>query len=81
MTSKNRYWIVCQDESTGDSENCNPFYSTIVYCKTEQDAKNIGSVVLKYPAKRLYAIKKTLHKIDTYNNRDGDISDFDSEDF
>lgn len=34
-----------------------------------------------YPAKRLYAIKKTLHKIDTYNNRDGDISDFDSEDF
>lgn len=60
------YWLVFE-ANTGNREDCNVFYSDLVYCGSKEEAIVIASVCEGRNSKNLKAIKMKPKNIDTMN--------------
>ncbi len=66
-SSEKKYWLVF-DKDHGNREDCNVYYSSLVHCRTKEEALIIVAIDKDRPGtKKLDAIEMKLKTIDTMN--------------
>lgn len=54
------YWLVFHNDQ-GNREDCNLFYTDLIYCETKEEAISIAALINDTSTDKLYAIKKKLY--------------------
>ena len=64
---KKRYWLVYYADNDGNREECNLFYSSLVYCYTKEEALLIISVDEDIDINKIDAVRMKLKTINLMN--------------